>query len=161
MICRENSGTNGRSSNKKNYNSFIFLLYRSFCFRNAIGRICNQKGFAVFFTGMLEPRPSDGGVLGPTFQCILAEQFKRLRVGDRFWHENDANPSLNTDRTAFNVPMLREIRKTTFARILCDNADSITAVNKMVFLQSKERVGCDQLETVSFNPWITPHRDSG
>ena len=120
-----------------------------------------KKGFAVFSTGMLEPRPNDGGVLGPTFQCILAEQFKRLRVGDRFWHENAPNPSLNTDRTAFNGPMLREIRKTTFARILCDNADSITAVNKMVFLQSKERVGCDQLETVSFNPWITPHRDSG
>ena len=110
---------------------------------------------------MLEPRPSDGGVLGPTFQCIVAEQFKRLRVGDRFWHENAPNRNLNTDRTAYNGAMLREIRKTTFARILCDNADSITAVNKMVFKQSKERVNCDQLPRVSLNPWIERHRDSG
>ena len=112
---------------------------------------------------MLEPRPrgSDGGVLGPTFQCIVAEQFKRLRVGDRFWHENAPNENLNTNQTAYNGAMLREIRKTTFARILCDNADSITAVNKMVFQQSKERVECDQLPRVSLNPWIERHRDSG
>ena len=120
-----------------------------------------KKCFAFFFTGMLEPRPSDGGVLGPTFQCIVAEQFRRLRVGDRFWHENARNPSLHTDQTAYNGSMLQEIRKTTFAKILCDNADSITAVNKMVFQQSKGRVNCDQLPTVSLNPWITPHRDLG
>ena len=140
----------------------MYSCYTDLCaFIMRLFEFVTKNCFAFFFTGMLEPRPSDGGVLGPTFQCIVAEQFKRLRVGDRFWHENERNANLNTDQTAYNDRMLREIRKTTFAKILCDNADSITAVNKMVFQQSTERVACDQLPTVSLNPWIEPHRDSG
>ena len=107
------------------------------------------------FSGMLEPRPSDGGVLGPTFQCIVAEQFRRLRVGDRFWHENAANPSLNTDRTAFNAAMLWEIRRTTFAKILCDNADDIPLISRKVLEQSNKRVPCSDLPTVSLEPWVS------
>ena len=104
---------------------------------------------------MLEPRPSDGGVLGPTFQCIVAEQFRRLRVGDRFWHENAPNPSLNTDQTAFNAAMLQQIRKTTFAKIICDNADYIPFISKKVLEQSKKRVKCSALSTVSLEPWVS------
>ena len=111
---------------------------------------------------MLEPRPSDGGVLGPTFQCIVAEQFRRLRVGDRFWHENAPNPSLNTDRTAFNGAMLREIRNTTFAKIICDNADNIPFINRKVLEQSKRRVPCRDLPTVSLEAWVRRRQgDSG
>ena len=104
---------------------------------------------------MLEPRPSDGGVLGPTFQCIVAEQFRRLRVGDRFWHENAPNPSLNTDRTAFNAAMLREIRKTTFAKIICDNSDNIPFISKRVLEQSKRRERCSGLLAVNLEAWVT------
>ena len=104
---------------------------------------------------MLEPRPSDGGVLGPTFQCVVAEQFRRLRVGDRFWHENAPNATLNTDRTAFNAAMLQEIRKTTFAKIVCDNADNIPFISKKVLEQRKKRVKCSALPTVSLKPWVS------
>lgn len=33
-------------------------------------------------------RDVDGSILGHTFQCIVAEQFYRTRVGDRFFYDN-------------------------------------------------------------------------
>ncbi|XP_022798435.1 peroxidasin homolog [Stylophora pistillata] len=67
----------------------------------------------LFVGGMMEPADPEGGALGKTFQCLLAEQFKRLRVGDRFWHENAPNRAKNTDKTAFTSRHLQEIRKVT------------------------------------------------
>lgn len=34
--------------------------------------------------GILEDQMKDARV-GPTFRCLLIEQFKKLRDGDRFW----------------------------------------------------------------------------
>ena len=110
--------------------------------------------FTSLFSGLLEPRDPQGGILGPTFQFILASQFLRLKIGDRFWHENAPNARLNTDNTAFTSSQLRELRKTSFAKIICDNSDGITAINNKVFLQSKIKVRCDDLPAVNLKEWI-------
>lgn len=41
------------------------------------------------YAGGLSERRTNGAIVGPVFQCILGEQFKRIRDGDRFWFERD------------------------------------------------------------------------
>ena len=104
-----------------------------------------------FFTGMLEPADSEGGALGKTFQCLLADQFKRLREGDRFWHENAPNRRKNTDKTAFTRCQLQEIRKVTLAKIICDNAENIPSIPRRVLQQSKTFVDCNKLPIMNLD----------
>ena len=45
------------------------------------------------FVGGLSERPLSGAVVGPTFGCLLGQQFQILKKGDRFWYENNIPPS--------------------------------------------------------------------
>ena len=38
---------------------------------------------------MLAEKTVPGAMVGPTVACLLADQFARLRKGDRFWYENE------------------------------------------------------------------------
>ena len=107
---------------------------------------------------MLEPDESDGGVLGPTAQCILAEQFSRLRRGDRFWHENEPDPAKHTDDTAFTPCQLRELRKTSIARLLCTNSGDISQMRRRVFTRSRDFVDCTNIPKVNLDVWRTGFR---
>lgn len=67
--------------------------------------------------GSLE-RTVPGTLVGPSFLRILTEQFYRSRVGDRFWFENSG-------RLGFTLEQLKEIRKSSISRLLCDNGNQI------------------------------------
>ena len=77
-------------------------------------------------------RPVTGGVVGPTFACIVGQQFLNLRKGDRFWYENGNHPG------GFNQRQLQEIRKSSLSRIICDNLDDI-GITYLHFIQKKIR----------------------
>jgi len=44
--------------------------------------------------GMLCEPPVPGAIVGPTMRAVLADQFRRLRDGDRFWYENYFDPQM-------------------------------------------------------------------
>ncbi|XP_047531576.1 peroxidase isoform X1 [Vanessa atalanta] len=92
-----------------------------------------------------------GAQAGPTFLCILTEQFYRTRVGDRFFYEN-GDPSI-----AFTPSQLETIRKgSSIARILCDNSDNIRHMQPKAFQQISSGnmpVPCDKLPAIDLSLW--------
>ena len=96
------------------------------------------------YTGALAEHPVNGGLLGPTFTCLIADQFFRLKIGDRFWYETNEKPqrfTLGNNISAFTFKVfklclkknlsninlfsgqLNEIRKTTLGKIICKTSE--------------------------------------
>ncbi|XP_076171397.1 peroxidasin [Ptiloglossa arizonensis] len=85
--------------------------------------------------------------VGPLFKCLLLEQFRRTRDGDRFWYESP---------TVFKPEQLAQIKQTTLARVLCDNGDNIRRIQPNVFLLSEDDnkyVDCDEIPRVDLRIW--------
>lgn len=71
------------------------------------------------WVGGLHETAHHGAIVGLTFVDIIADQFSRLKRGDRYFFEN--SPKINPGH--FTLPQLAEIRKASIARLLCDNSD--------------------------------------
>lgn len=80
----------------------------------------SPKDIDLFVGGLMESSDSDS-LVGPTFREIIADQFSRLRKGDRYFYEH--NPKDNPG--AFTEMQLEELKQANMARIICDNADGI------------------------------------
>lgn len=103
------------------------------------------------FPGGMSERPLQGGLVGPTFACIIAIQFRQLRKCDRFWYEN-IDPTVR-----FTEHQLAEIRKSTLAKLICDNMDHPGEIQRAAFdLPSNflnPRVDCRSLPAINLNAW--------
>jgi len=103
------------------------------------------------FTGGLCETPLQGGIIGPTFGCIIGLQFQFLKRCDRFWYEtNDA-------AIRFTEQQLAEIRKTTMASLICKNCDIAEKVQLGVFDIAHNflnpRIPCDAIPSVNLQQW--------
>ncbi|KAF5280247.1 hypothetical protein FQA39_LY18070 [Lamprigera yunnana] len=103
------------------------------------------------FPGGMSERPLQGGLVGPTFACIIAIQFRQLRKCDRFWYENE-DPVVR-----FTEAQLAEIRKISLSRIFCENLDIPGDMQRAGFdLPSNflnPRVPCHSLPHIDLTPW--------
>lgn len=80
------------------------------------------------FVGMSMERPhSSGALVGETFLCLIGDQFARLKKGDRFFYD------LENQAGSFTLDQLNEIRKTSVARLLCDNGDDLREIQPLAF----------------------------
>ncbi|XP_011300776.1 chorion peroxidase isoform X2 [Fopius arisanus] len=113
------------------------------------------------FSGGLAEKPVVGGLVGPTFACIIAQQFSNLRKGDRFWYENSHS------QNSFTIAQLKEIRQISLAKILCKTLDNIDTIQPFVFLTTdnlrNRRVLCkdERLGQLNLHPWAEGKRERG
>ncbi|KAA0185817.1 hypothetical protein HAZT_HAZT009158 [Hyalella azteca] len=71
----------------------------------------------------MSEKPVSGGLLGWTFLCVVGDQFARAKKGDRFFYDVGGQPGSFSE----------EIRKASWARILCDNSDNVVSVQPLAF----------------------------
>jgi len=81
----------------------------------------------LYVGGFLEAAHGDS-ILGPVFKCIIGDQFARLKKGDRFFYDLGNNGNIGFSQTQLN-----EVRKTSMARIICDNTDEIDSIQPLAF----------------------------
>ena len=109
--------------NLSHFNSFIYgVLYSTY---NTTYVSFNDFNL---FSGGLAETPLHGGLVGPTFACIIGIQFRNLRKCDRFWYEN-GNPLIR-----FTEAQLAEIRKITLSKVICENCDEVTNVQRAMYV---------------------------
>lgn len=103
------------------------------------------------WTAGISEYPIRDGLVGPTFACLIARQFVNLRRGDRFWYENSGYPA------QFTIEQLDELRKSTAARVICDNSDDIETIQGSAMLiadpYSNPRVSCHSLPSIDLTKW--------
>ena len=72
------------------------------------------------FTGGLAETPSPDAVVGPFFACIIGEQFRRLKDGDRYFFTH----TKGSDHVRGVGPHTKaSVRKRTLGGIICDNTE--------------------------------------
>lgn len=107
----------------------------------------------LFSAGLAE-KSVGGGLVGPTFACIIAQQFSNLKRGDRFWFEN-----LNIENR-FTLPQLEQIRSTTLAQVLCKTMDNIESIQPFVMQLpdnfKNHRILCDDpiIGSIDVKAWL-------
>ncbi|MPC52736.1 Peroxidasin [Portunus trituberculatus] len=80
----------------------------------------------LFPAGLAET-PAPGSLLGPTFSCLLAQQFSNAKHGDRYWYQNPNQPH------PFTPEQLASLGRVTLAGIMCSHL-RLTHLQPHVFL---------------------------
>ncbi|VDO68004.1 unnamed protein product [Haemonchus placei] len=99
----------------------------------------------LYVGGVLE-EPIEGSLVGPTFACIIAEQFVRLRDGDRFYYENEG---------VYTSAQLAALKAVTLSWVLCNTSDGMNRIvpNAFTIDRGQRAVACSSLPGLDLTAW--------
>ncbi|XP_022123267.2 peroxidase [Pieris rapae] len=100
--------------------------------------------------GILAENNIDSTYVGPTLFCIIVKQLQVLRFSNRFWFERGDNYH------SFSLAQLSEIRKTSMARLACDNAEGIKYIQPIALLSTSHwnaPVPCSHIPGLELSKW--------
>ncbi|XP_022084891.1 peroxidasin homolog isoform X2 [Acanthaster planci] len=80
------------------------------------------------FVGFVLEKPLPNALVGPTLACIFADQFRRLKFGDRFFYQSLGQ---------FTPAQIQEIEKASMARLLCDNVEAVDEIQPYIFMKAR------------------------
>lgn len=109
----------------------------------------------LFIAGNYEKKLRDA-MVGPVFACIIGEQYRRLKFGDRYWYEN------GNQAGAFTPSQLSEIKRSSLARIICDNGEAVDKIQPLAFLKHANwnpKVPCDQIPPIDLRHWQSEQQE--
>ncbi|KAK7014812.1 hypothetical protein SK128_017554 [Halocaridina rubra] len=118
----------------------------------ALQSIYSNVGDIDLFAGALSEMPVPNGFLGFTFTCLLTDQFKRLKFGDRFWYE-EANQA-----GSFTPAQMEQVHNITLARIMCNTIPELMTVPRYPLRNPRPdnpMIPCDcaDLPVYDLSPW--------
>ena len=91
------------------------------------------------FVGGIAEEPYQGAIFGRTFRAIIAQTFKNLKDGDRFFF---------THRGNMNSAEYNQIMGRKLSDIVCETSSTIEAVKKNVFLVNSNVINCPKQTTL-------------
>ena len=59
---------------------------------DSISKLYDNVDDVDLYTGALAEVTKGDGLVGPTFTCLIADQFERLQLGDKYWYETPDEP---------------------------------------------------------------------
>ncbi len=74
-----------------NFNELLSIMPKSVVDRMA--SLYKSVDDIDLYVGGLVEKHLPGSLLGPVFSCIIADQFARLKEGDRFFYEHGGHPN--------------------------------------------------------------------
>lgn len=116
--------------------------------RRTLQQIYRNPNDMDLFTAGVSETPVLGGKVGPTFACLIGEQFRALKNGDRFYYENNGVGR-------FSQGQLNEIRGVTLSQVICRNT-GISQIQRNAFRDignGNPLVSCRSLKDIDLTKW--------
>ncbi|XP_074640940.1 peroxidasin homolog [Tubulanus polymorphus] len=151
----------GRDHGLPNYNDFRRLCNLTYArtfddlrneiksndIRRKLEEVYGHPSNIDLFVGGMNEDVVPGAKIGPTFMCIIVDQFRNIRDGDRFWYESPDQ---------FTATQLAEIKQVTVSSVFCNNHDgTIQRIPKDIFrLQDpSEFISCREVPQIDLKVW--------